>query len=257
MLKNTISILLLFILTLTSCNTFLQVEKRHYRNGFYIQHTNSHTRTFSADAISEKSVANFSIVKSDSASMVKPTSLFRKIEVVRKKSVNQFRKKINQVETKSKSLILEKEIKKAKEPGEPDEYKHDIGVSMLFGIIAVLAVIIGLIVIEFSFFGLVPILIGICLAVIGRDFARKALQFGIKKRKGHEATDADLIAKRKKAKGTYILNLIAILIVLLYLLIRFGIVAAGSAIGITLLICGLCLILFFMFRLGVFRDLKG
>jgi Ca2+/Na+ antiporter len=102
----------------------------------------------------------------------------------------------------------------------------------------------------------VPLIIGLMFAFLGLRFGRDAIYKSTKKH-AKEMTEDEIHERKKKVKRSYLLNLFAILLFFLYLLLRFGIVAAFNIYGLAVLLVAIALVLYLLFRMGVFRDLKA
>ncbi|HET6992118.1 MAG TPA: hypothetical protein VFJ43_12370, partial [Bacteroidia bacterium] len=184
-------------------------------------------------------------------------SAVRKVEAGIKQQSNSFRKKIVQVVSKTKSVNHFPFVKRTTKKGDADEADRTVKIAKDLGIAAIVLMVAGLVLVEFTFIGLTPLVIGFFCGLFGLQFGRKALSNAPKKRKNDsQPADQSGDDSRKKAKKAYFLNLFALLGLFLYLVIRFGIlIAPGSSIGIALLLFALLLILFITFKLGWYRDL--
>lgn len=255
---------LALLFALTSCTTVLQVEKRHYRKGFYVSHNSSTISNHAIvpekkqqqDYLEKKIIDDTLISQKDARYSENKTEQKKTVTTVERKLQSQFNKAVKVA--RQKFLSNEKPKPKEKVPAD-----RNTRISKIMGVVAIIMISIGLIVIEAAAFGLVPILIGIFCASIGLKFGRNAMSYGMKRQKGSLETDDDLKRKWKKARRAYLLNMAAIFILAFYILIRVAIVIVfvtlegGSAIiGFALLLLGICLLLFLFFKIGLFRDLK-
>lgn len=255
-MKRLYLLLLVLLVSISSCTSYFQVEKRHYRKGFYVQQHHSSERIHSANSVAPESAVSTAVkeeVITEKENVQSPPQKLAAVPVKKqiKKRIYSFHKNTAVKFSRTDTIPEKPQAKPEKDP-----YERPIKISRVMGINAIVLVCVGFVMIETFVFGLVLLLIGFGCAWLGLKFGRMALNSGSKKRKRGGGGSEESIARRKRAKKAYWLNLTALLILIMYPLIRVGFYAISSATGVAIMLLLIALMLFILFKLGVFRDLK-
>lgn len=234
------------ILICSSCTT-LRIDKRHYRSGFYVNRSHAGQVESERSEITETTRESRQTFTTSEAELceVAPVDTPAVIPVATSPALVQ-----------QKVFVPEDTVPPSAKKTEPDPVDRQIKKAKVLGVLALICTIPGLFLLEFSVFGFILVLIGLGFAIMGLKFGKLALANTRYKRRdanGKEVPDE----KRKKAKQAYWLSLIALLAIIGYVIIRFGIAVGTGTIAIAFILLGIALALFVLFKMGVFSDLKN
>lgn len=239
----------LILFLLCSCNSF-HLEKRHYRNGFYFANSRSEIRNSTQEDHAYNGLGSGQNDVSDSALTSAVNADSAKLESIEAESVLPSRN----IEQSALEIEPDSSQNSITSPVEEDPVERQIRTTQVLGTVALTLVILGLLGIELSVYFLPLLLIGIGCAIFGLKIGKLALQntkYGKRDKGGNKKPNE----KRSRAKRAYWLSLSTLLIVMGYVIIRFVIIAGLGSVALAFALLGVCLLIFLLFKMGVFSDL--
>lgn len=236
--------ILLILVFLSSCST-LQIEKRHYRDGFYISN-NRHE--FAPQTSGKTNNADNSF-----AGCSNQTDSSGEISAKATDTLTQDLQVVDETTSHAKEVFpfncappdTTHQAKSDKDP-----LDRHLNIAKSLGIAGLILCAVGVLAVEVTPYVFPLLLIGIFCAILGLRFANLALQET--KLNGKRNKDK-LHPRRREAKNAFWLAFSGILIVMAYVLIRMGIAGAG-AIAFAVALAVIALVLFWMYRRGLFNN---